>query len=317
MPPPKTEVAILRLEGEKLPVTASLPRDLGVDLAWDIKNVSSGSAVQRQSVQVLIGKHLAFSLDIPAGQTATTFRMPAGAMMTTLTATITVWIAGSSDPATSTGTLSLAAQPGYPERESVTAAYSEHQQEMRRMRTLYETYLIVVTGGFGILVSQAGPIVGKLSARYHFWLDLGVAMLSFLICYLVTRIAERYARTDSWVKNFERALGLRDYPAPEPLMPETATPWYKSWNHHVFWAFGLITYTAMLAAFSIALISSARAPVESNAEKHAAPTAPAESSPAEPKPPPAQRSNSAQPAKARGHRHPPSKSRSPSNSDVR
>jgi hypothetical protein len=52
-----------------------------------------------------------------------------------------------------------------PEREAMTSAYSELNQELRRMRTLYETFLVVVTGGFATLVSQADKILGSPAYR--------------------------------------------------------------------------------------------------------------------------------------------------------
>ena len=137
-----------------------------------------------------------------------------------------------------------------PEREAMTAVYSEHSQELRRMRTFYETFLVVVTGGFAILVSNAASIAGS-----HFSLRLmgiGLLLLACIIMILVWFVATRYNRTDQWLENIEIALGLKSGPIPVPIMPKI-----DKWSfRHRFWSLALMFYTLVLGICGFVILAN-------------------------------------------------------------
>jgi len=134
----------------------------------------------------------------------------------------------------------------------MTTVYSELNQELRRMRTLYETFLIVVTGGFAALVSQADKILG--SPAYRHWMGWGILLLAVIVAFLVWQIATRYNRTTSWLENLETALGLRVGTLPGPLIADDVPRWRKGHRGHFVWALMLMAYTVVLGILAVFLL---------------------------------------------------------------
>ena len=138
------------------------------------------------------------------------------------------------------------------------------------MRTLYETFLIVVTGGFATLVSKADSIAGSQPERV--WMARGVIGLALIVVYLLWQVAPRYRRSSKWIKNLECALGLRAEGRPAVLMPEDPSllpinkvnlkTWRDSWWNkdawlHTTWALLLTGYTLFAGFFSFRVIQKA------------------------------------------------------------
>jgi len=148
-----------------------------------------------------------------------------------------------------------------PQREAITSVYSELNQELRRMRTLYETYLVVVTGGFATLVSKADVIVGAPHRGLMGW---ALVLLALIVSYLVWQVASRYTRTSISIENLETSLGLREGAMAWPLLvgAKPLRPfreywkslWTKATRWHTVWALLLIGYTVALGALAGAFL---------------------------------------------------------------
>ena len=93
-----------------------------------------------------------------------------------------------------------------PEREAITTVYTELNQELRRTRTLYESFLVVVTGGLATLYSKRDAIVG---ASHREWMGGALIALVGIVIYMLWQVARRYSRNSEWTKNLECALAVR------------------------------------------------------------------------------------------------------------
>ncbi len=143
--------------------------------------------------------------------------------------------------------------------QGMTAVYGEYNQELRRIRTLYESLIFVITAGFATLVSNADRIVGSQSARRI--MGIGMLLLALIIDYLVWHVAIRYNKLAAGIYNLEVAFGLRGGALPTPLLVEGVPKYTKEHRGNFIWAFMLMGYTFVLGACAmiILLTSSASA----------------------------------------------------------
>lgn len=226
-------------------LVSPLPHETLFKIQWTV----TGTAVTEQScaIQLDADPSHTFTHWVPPGAREHTFHLPAGTMFDPNRLIAGVEI--NPGPNVETDTVRLEYPSAViPEREAMTAVYSEHSQELRRMRTFYETFLVVATGGFAILVSKADSIAGsRFALTLMAW---GLLLLAGIIMLLVWFVATRYNRTDQWLENIEIALGLKSGPIPVPLMPTI-----ERWSfRHRFWSLALMFYTLLLGVCGFLIV---------------------------------------------------------------
>jgi hypothetical protein len=262
---------------------ALLTQDVIIVLEWDpvpapavvqgcklyLEPPPAGGGAVRRAVDVLIDP----------GENKFSFHLSKGTRLTPpLTAELLTNPAAAAPPSIDIGF----ASGGIPQREAITTVYTELNQELRRMRTLYETYLVVITGGFATLVSKADAFVGP-SARYRQGMGAVLFLLALIVSYLMWHVGNRYNRTSASIKNLETGLGLRGGAAPWPLIVDVVPPrpgdkWWQLWKRfekddhrrHIVWAVLLITYTVALGVLALLLLVRSKVPDTSATQSTAA-----------------------------------------------
>ena len=139
--------------------------------------------------------------------------------------------------------------------DAAKTVYGEMNQELRRTRTLYETFLVVVTGALATVFSQRSAIAGAYKPEIGY----GLGFLALVVAYMIWQIAKRYRDTTTALFNLERFWGLRAGGAGEyPL--DAPSSWWKNhaWRHTI-WAIGLTAYAVLAILIVIAIL---RAPAE-------------------------------------------------------
>jgi hypothetical protein len=240
-----------------------LERDVVITLKWRVQD-DQNRPIMRQTAQLLFNGAPKISANLGSGDSKVTFHLSQGSQIAfPVTARITVDLgdAGPHAPAVQVPSNLLDLQCGsvlFPERESLTAVYGELNQELRRMRTLYETFLVVATGGFAALVSQADKIAG--SPPYRHLMAWGLLGLTAILIDLVWEVAKRYNQTTAWIQNLEIALGVRAGNVPAEMLPEKVKWGRKGGTSHLIWAMALISYTLALGSLSTYLVYKAPPP---------------------------------------------------------
>jgi hypothetical protein len=235
-------------------LSSPLAHDVLIAIKWAFNNLGARTIEQQEcklQLDAAHGLHVLVSND----DRAFTFRLSAGTHLTNpLTAEVRTRL--SHDPANppdhAHGTVLIEFPSSVvPERETMTAIYGELNQELRRMRTLYESFLVVVTGGFATLVSKASSIVGY---PHRGWMGWGVFVLALIVIYLLWQVAPRYRKITHWTANLETALGLRSGTIPPVLLSEEGSWWRKGDWRHTLWAVGLTVYTFFLGLFAVLVL---------------------------------------------------------------
>ncbi len=230
-----------------LPLASPLQSETWLTIEWDVTE----STVQEQICAIDLDHQTGHSFTHWVGSSVRvhTFKLPAGTIFNPDHLRCRVEINAASTMESGATKITFPSIVSL-EREAITAIYSEHSQELRRMRTFFESFLVLVTGGFAILVNQVHSIV-----RSRFVVNLmglGLVALSLIIIWLVWRVAKRYDLTERWLKNMEIGLGLRSGSVPIPLMPESVD---KAWRHYM-WALALMLYTFVLGVCSWIILAN-------------------------------------------------------------
>ncbi len=242
--------------GTRPPIlTSPLVKDAVFALSWNFADLGQRQVLQQECSIKLSDTH-ALVVEVGPGLRKFSFRLSAGTHFdpAILSARVRArLLPHPPDPEVVEHSLAIQYPSALlPEREAMTAVYSELNQELRRMRTLYETFLVVVTGGFATLVSQANKILG--SPTYRRWMGWGILVLAAIVAFLVWQVATRYNRTTSWLENLETALGLRVGTVPGPLMTDEVPRWRTGHRGHFVWALMLMVYTVMLGILAVLLL---------------------------------------------------------------
>jgi len=139
--------------------------------------------------------------------------------------------------------------------EMLRTVYSENQSELRRTRTLYESFLVAETVGFAVLADKAHDVTNA-TPRMVFGFSLALFALTIILSFLICELAKRYHGTTLALQNIERATGVRAGNWTGELVPSNkefgAGPSAKfDW----FWAYLLLGYTVLLSVLAIATLS--------------------------------------------------------------
>ena len=237
-----------------IPLASPLQNDMVISLTWE-KGLSDREAIGQICTLQLDATH---NLQIPLKpeNDSHIFRLAKGTLVTDARAKIHLelrHVDNEPDAVDSNEIRITHASAVIPEREALTSIYGELNQELRRMRTLYESYLVVVTGGFATLVSKTDAIVGAPNRK---WMAAGLAILAAIVSYLLWQISSRYNKVTVWTSNIETALGLRTGEISSPLMGESIPRWRKGGKAHSIWALALIAYTITLGVLAAVLLWS-------------------------------------------------------------
>jgi hypothetical protein len=258
-------VTVSQIQSDPMaPLDSPLSRDAIITLRWSVEDVPNGQSVGTQECTLLLEADHGITAQVDSASRNYSFRLSKGTLLSTLPlrarvrVNLTAQAAGAAIPPLTSANANIEfASMLTPEREAMTAVYSELNQELRRTRTLYESFLVVVTGGIATLYAKADAIVG---ASHRDWMGFGVMFLALIVIYMLWHIAERYAMTTKYTNNLECALGLRQATAPAVIMP-SGTPWWPLgpkrralWEPqarpHTAWALMLSVYTLLLAGLA-------------------------------------------------------------------
>jgi hypothetical protein len=132
-----------------------------------------------------------------------------------------------------------------PEREAISTVYGELNTELRRTRTLYESFLVAVTAALATLYSKRDVIAG---ATHRGFILIGLGALTIIVVYMLWAVSRRYTRAIAWVGNLEKALGVRQGDPPPDLMPDEVRFWKEGAWQHTLWAIMLTAYIGVLLA---------------------------------------------------------------------
>lgn len=236
-----------------------LQDDIAVILQWSVQDEHS-RPIHSQTCSLTIADGNILTLDVPVGERKCAFRLTKGSQIRLpLTAQVTVNLgardthAAAALNANQIETRSKSTSEA--DADASKTVYGELNQELRRTRTLYETFLVVVTGALATVFSKRSDIAGT----YHSSIGYGLGFLALIVIYMIWQIAERYRKTTSAVFNLERSWGLRAGHAPEyPL--DGATSWWKdhAWRHTI-WAIGLTLYALLAIGIVIATLRASPA----------------------------------------------------------
>jgi hypothetical protein len=233
-------------------LSSPLAHDAMISLQWE-KDLEGRQASSQKCVLELDTLH-ALNVPLPIDADSYTFRLAKGTLIGSARASVHIELKATQNaPATPiTSSVNITHASGVvPEREALTSVYEELNEELRRMRTLYETYLVVVTGGFATLVSKTDAIVGAPNRK---WMAIGLAVLAGIVSYLLWQVSSRYNKVTVWTSNIETALGLRAGANAFPIMGNKIPRWRKGGKAHTLWAFALIGYTLALGGLALGLL---------------------------------------------------------------
>ena len=249
MPP---SVRLTQITPSAVLLSSPLAHDTIISLEWE-KDLDGRQAASQTCVLDLDAQN-ALSIPLSGDIESCTFHLAKGTLIGSARASVNVHLLPAPHvPAnTITSSISITHESAIvPEREALTSVYEELNEELRRMRTLYETYLVVVTGGFATLVSKTDAIVGAPNRK---WMAVGLAILAAIVSYLLWQISSRYNKVAVWTSNIETALGLRAGTNVFPIMANKIPRWRKGGKAHSVWALALILYTVALGVLAAVLL---------------------------------------------------------------
>lgn len=239
-------------------LVSPLTEDIAIILQWSVQD-EHGRPIHDQTCSLTVANGTTLTAEVPVADRKCAFRLSKGTnIAAALTAQVTVNLGARDTHAAAPLTSQIEIQfksASEPDSDASKTVYSEFQQELRRTRTLYETFLVVVTGALATVFSKRSDIAGA----YRPSIAYGLGFLALIVIYMIWQIAERYRKTTSAVFNLERSWGLRAGSAGEyPLDGDVS--WWK--NHawrHTLWAAGLTLYALLAIAV---VINYLRAPAE-------------------------------------------------------
>lgn len=243
-------------------LASPLQDDTAIVLQWSVQDEHS-RPVQSQSCSLTFSAGAPLVVEVPASDRRCSFRLGKGTRVTLpLRAEVTVNL-GARNPhaaAPLSGTVETRVKStNDPDSDASKTVYGELNQELRRSRTLYETFLVVVTGALATVFSKRSDIAGAHRPS----IIVGLVALALIVIYMIWQVAERYRKIVASLNDFERSWGLRSGPVPDFLMQEESAQGWKFWTkrwwcmlydtqikngswRHTFWALGLTVY-AMVA----------------------------------------------------------------------
>jgi hypothetical protein len=239
------------------PLAEVLAQDVIITLGWVVDDAPNTRAIEQQECILELGGGDRITARVDPDQRSCSFRLAKGTRLTLpVNAVVEVNLAARAATAAVpaapavAGVRSAAVPIGspsvsVPEREAISTVYGELNQELRRTRTLYESFLVVVTAGLATLYSKRDVIVGASHRRPMF---VGLVTLAIIVTYMLWNVSRRYTRSVTWIKNLEQALGVRAGSPPEDLMPPESTWWTKNARPHTIWAIMLTAYIGILMA---------------------------------------------------------------------
>ena len=233
---------------------AVLAKDAVITLGWVVNDAPELRSIEQQECTLNLSAHDRVTARVDPGQRSYSFRLAQGTRLTLpLTTTVVVNLAARAATAT------VAAAPAavvrsaavnigspsavVPEREAISTVYGELNTELRRTRTLYESFLVAVTAGLATLYSKKDVIAG---ASHRGFMLIGLVALAIIVVYMLWAVSRRYTNATSWVKNLEQALGVRAGDPPPDLMQNEDALWSDHAKPHTVWALMLIAYIAVL-----------------------------------------------------------------------
>lgn len=246
-------------------LVSPLAEDAAITMQWSVHDEHTRPML-RQTCTLTLAAGRILTANVPTTDRKYTFRLTKGMQVTLpIGAQITVNLdAQGPNPAPQAETLNSnqleirSRSKNDVDGEAAKTVYGELNQELRRTRTLYETFLVVVTGALATVFSKRSDIAGAYRPSFAY----GLGFLALIVIYMIWQIAQRYRNATSAIFNLERSWGLRSTQPPEyPL--DSPSSW-KSWlvDHawrHTVWAIGLMFYA--LLAIGI-VINFLRAPAE-------------------------------------------------------
>ncbi len=252
---------------------AALARAVSITVSWIVDDAPHQRSVEQQECTLNLGGGNSLTARVAPDNRSYSFRLAQGTRLTTpLTATVAVNLAErTTAPAAPALVVTSAAinvdfpSAVVPEREAISIVYGELNTELRRTRTLYESFLVAVTAALATLYSKKELVEG---ASHRGLMLFGLGALAFIVVYMMWAVSRRYTRAVTWVGNLEQALGVRAGDPPEDLMPNEAAWWTQHAWPHTVWALLLTAYIGVLVTSAGYLLTAPPEPV--------APTPPAQ-----------------------------------------
>jgi len=229
-----------------LPALVSpLQQEVCLHLHWEVINIPSAATVIEQICEIDLGNNHSLTFHLAPHAREATFRLPANTQFTGISVTIHCTV--DRDDAFSSLPIQRPSAV-LPEPETLKTFYVEYNTELRRTRTLYETFVIAVTAGFAILVSQAGRVISTHLHPCLIW--IGVCLLIVIIGFLVWVVSTRYHQLSEWSNNLEIAVGMRSGVLKGSLIGPVGPAKWRPRGKDLWWAILLIVYTIVLGAAS-------------------------------------------------------------------
>lgn len=251
-------------------LASPLPEDVAVILHWSVQD-EHGRPIHDQSCSVTVAAGTTLTADVPVAERKCVFRLGKGAhIAANLTAEITVNLGarGAHGAGALTARIEISSESiNEADADASKTVYGELNQELRRSRTLYETFLVVVTGAMATVFSKRSDIAGA----HGLSITIGLLSLALIVIYMIWQVAERYRKIVASLSDIERSWGLRSGPAPGFVLQEESDLgwkfWTKPWRHtfcetqirhgawrHTFWALGLTAYAVVAIGVVIAFL---------------------------------------------------------------
>lgn len=283
-------------------LASPLPEDVAVIVQWSVQD-EHGRPIHDQTCSLTVANGSTLTAEVPVADRKCVFRLGKGTHVTLPLSAEVIVNLGARD-AHAAGPLSGTLQTrlrstSEPDSDASKTVYSEFQQELRRTRTLYETFLVVVTGALATVFSKRSDIAGA----HGLSITVGLVSLALIVIYMIWQVAERYRKIVASLGDIERSWGLRSGPAPNFLLQEESDLgwkfWTKPWRNtfcetqikhgawrHTFWALGLTAYAVVaigiVIAFLYAPAETAKTPTPQASITCSCPTATQTSIPAAP-----------------------------------
>jgi hypothetical protein len=241
------------------PLNDKLESDVVIAINWKVEDLH-GRRIESQTCSLVVGRSHKIEAVVDAKDRSYSFRLSRGTKVgLPLKAEVTVKLSpgrrrpdkypGGDFPSRECPIHNSSGE--IPSRETMSAVYGELNQELRRMRTLYETFLVVVTGGFAALVGNADAIAGAPNRR---WMGVGLAVLAVVVIFLLWQVAVRYNKTSFWISNIETAMGMTGESLSGPILVRKVEKWRSGGRLHFVWAGMLMIYTLALGYFAWAFL---------------------------------------------------------------
>lgn len=248
-------------------LAAVLAQDVAITVGWVVDDAPNPRPVEQQECVLELGGGDRITARVDPELRGYSFRLAKGTRLTLpLNAVVEVNLAARAaaagvPAAAAVAGLRSAAVPigspsvSVPEREAISTVYGELNQELRRTRTLYESFLVAVTAALATLYSKKDVVAG---ASHRGFMLIGLGALTIIVVYMLWAVSRRYTRAITWAGNLEQALGVRAGDPPPDLMPNEAAWWKQHAWPHTLWALMLTAYIGVLVLSAGYLLVAAK-----------------------------------------------------------